>query len=77
MRSDGGDYDGANFKCKTRCNDTHASTTDPDARLYLKGDTASELRLTANPSAITATAWCPARWSLQPTAMPTAKRPTR
>ncbi|ATB57329.1 transposase [Xanthomonas citri] len=28
----------------SRSNDTHASTTDPDARLYRKGKTASELR---------------------------------
>ncbi|MCP4255728.1 MAG: IS5 family transposase [Candidatus Scalindua sp.] len=27
---------GANFKGKKRCNDTHESTTDPDARLYKK-----------------------------------------
>ena len=44
MRRDGSDDDGSNFKGKTRCNDTHASTTDPDARLYRKGNTASELR---------------------------------
>ena len=44
VRRDGSDDDGANFKGKTRCNDTHASTTDPDARLYRKGNTASELR---------------------------------
>jgi hypothetical protein len=25
------------FHGETRCNDTHASTTDPDARLYRKG----------------------------------------
>jgi len=29
---------------ESRSNDTHASTTDPDARLYRKGNTASELR---------------------------------
>ena len=44
VRRDGSDDDGSNFKGKTRCNDTHASTTDPDARLYRKGNTASELR---------------------------------
>lgn len=38
------DDDGGNFKGQTRCNDTHASTTDADARLYRKGNTASELR---------------------------------
>jgi transposase len=40
----GGDDDGANFKGKSRSNDTHASSTDADARLYRKGNTASELR---------------------------------
>jgi len=44
VRRDGSDDDGSNFKGKMRCNDTHASTTDPDARLYRKGNTASELR---------------------------------
>lgn len=33
-----------NFKGQRRSNTTHASTTDPDARLYRKGKTASELR---------------------------------
>ncbi len=33
----------ANWKGKPRSNDTHASTTDPDARLYRKGATASVL----------------------------------
>jgi hypothetical protein len=33
-----------NFKGQTRSNDTHESTTDADARLYRKGNTASELR---------------------------------
>lgn len=32
------------FKGKRRGNDTHESTTDADARLYRKGNTASELR---------------------------------
>lgn len=44
VRRDGSDDEGSNFKGKTRCNDTHACTTDPDARLYRKGNTASELR---------------------------------
>lgn len=35
---------GGDFKGKSRCNDTHESTTDADARLYRKGNTASELR---------------------------------
>jgi len=34
----------ANFKGERRSNDTHESQTDPDARLYRKGKTASELR---------------------------------
>jgi transposase len=33
-----------NFKGQRRSNDTHESTTDADARLYRKGNTASELR---------------------------------
>ncbi len=33
-----------NFKGQTRSNDTYESTTDADARLYRKGNTASELR---------------------------------
>ena len=45
VRKDGGgDGDGGNFKGETRSNDTHESTTDADARLYRKGNTASELR---------------------------------
>jgi hypothetical protein len=41
------DDDGANggdFRGQRRSNDTHESSTDADARLYRKGDTASELR---------------------------------
>jgi transposase len=42
---DNGDNgDSGNFKGKERSNDTHASSTDPDARLYCKGDNASRLR---------------------------------
>ena len=46
VRKDGGDKDddGANFKGRKRSNQTHESRTDPDARLYRKGKTASELR---------------------------------
>ena len=45
VRKDGGDdADGGNFKGQTRSSDTHISTTDADARLYRKGNTASELR---------------------------------
>jgi transposase len=40
---DGGATPG-DFKGQRRSNDTHESTTDGDARLYRKGDTASELR---------------------------------
>ena len=43
-RKDGSDDDTGNFKGKKRSNDTHASTTDADARLYQKGKTGSELR---------------------------------
>jgi transposase len=35
--SGGGRNPEADFRGKSRCNDTHASTTDPDARLYRKG----------------------------------------
>jgi transposase len=41
---DGSDGDNNNFKGQSRSNDTHASTTDADARLYRKGNTGSELR---------------------------------
>ncbi|MEJ0002411.1 MAG: IS5 family transposase [Pararobbsia sp.] len=41
---DQGNGDGGNFKGEKRSNDTHASKTDADARLYRKGGTASELR---------------------------------
>lgn len=45
VRKDGGDSgDGGNFKGQSRSNDTHASTTDGDARLYSKGNTSSELQ---------------------------------
>lgn len=41
----GGDSaDGGNFKGEKRSNETHESKTDVDARLYRKGNTASELR---------------------------------
>lgn len=43
-RKDGSDDDTGNFKGKKRSNETHESTTDADARLYRKGNTASELR---------------------------------
>ena len=36
--------DGSRFKGEKRSNDTHESSTDADARLYRKGNTASELR---------------------------------
>lgn len=41
---DGSDDDGGNFKGQSRSNETHESSTDADARLYRKGNTASELR---------------------------------
>lgn len=41
---DDNDYDSTNFKGQSRSNDTHESSTDADARLYRKGNTASELR---------------------------------
>lgn len=41
---DGPDKGAGNFKGQRRSNDTHESSTDPDARLYRKGNTASELR---------------------------------
>ncbi len=45
QRKDGGsDGDGRNFHGQSRKNDTHASTTDPDARLYRKSNNA-EARL--------------------------------
>ncbi len=46
VSKDGGDDDGdaSDFKGQSRSNDTHQSSTDADARLYRKGNTASELR---------------------------------
>ena len=44
LPKDDQDDDGSDFRGQPRSNDTHASTTDPDARLYRKGNTASELR---------------------------------
>jgi len=45
QRKDGGtDGDGRNFRGQERTNDTHASTTDPDARLYRRSNNA-EARL--------------------------------
>lgn len=41
---DNADGDGSDFRGRPRSNDTHASKTDPDSRLYRKGKTASELR---------------------------------
>jgi transposase len=40
QRKDGGDGDGANFHGQQRRNDTHQSTTDPDAKLYRKSNNA-------------------------------------
>ena len=33
-KNSGGDGDGSDFRGQKRSNDTHQSTTDPDARLY-------------------------------------------
>lgn len=46
VRKDGNDDEtgGGNFKGRTRSNETHESKTDPDSKLYRKGNTASELR---------------------------------
>lgn len=46
VRKDGKDdgEDSGNFKDKPRSNNTHESSTDADARLYCKGDSASRLR---------------------------------
>lgn len=44
VRKDGNDDEGGDFRGTSRSNETHVSTTDPDARLYRKGKTASELR---------------------------------
>ena len=44
VRKDGDDQDGTDFRGTSRSNETHASTTDSDARLFRKGKTASELR---------------------------------
>jgi transposase len=44
VAKDGEGGDGSDFRGKPRSNDTHQSTSDPQARLYRKGETASELR---------------------------------
>ena len=45
VRKDGDDdADGGDFRGKSRSNETHESSTDPDSRLFCKGKTASELR---------------------------------
>ena len=44
VKNDDGHREADNFKGHKRSNETHASTTDADARLYRKGKTASELR---------------------------------
>lgn len=45
VRKDGEDDDnGGDFKGRKRSNETHESKTDPDARLFRKGNTASALR---------------------------------
>jgi transposase len=45
VRKDGkDDDDGGDFRGKSRSNETHESSTDPDSRLFCKGKTASELR---------------------------------
>jgi transposase len=45
VRKDGkDDEDGGDFRGKSRSNETHESSTDPDSRLYRKGKTASKLR---------------------------------
>jgi transposase len=45
VRKDGkDDDDGSDFRGKSRSNETHESSTDPDSRLFRKGKTASELR---------------------------------
>ncbi len=46
VRKDGsdGDDDSGNFRGRERSNETHQSSTDPDAKLYRKGKTGSELR---------------------------------
>lgn len=51
VRKDGSDddSDSANFKDKSRSNDTHVSNTDADVRLYCKGDNASRLRYMGHP----------------------------
>lgn len=43
-RQDAEDAEGGDFKGQKRSNETHESRTDPDARLYRKGKTGSELR---------------------------------
>ena len=65
VRKDGNDQEGDDFKGKPRGNETHASRTDDDARLYRKGNTLSDNRQGRIASAVVTL----------PMGMPSAKRP--
>jgi len=69
----GDDDGGANFHGQQRKNDTHASTTDPDCRLYRKAAAGRRSSATwATPPWRTGMAWRWPAWSPSPTARPNA-----
>ncbi|MGY4437381.1 hypothetical protein ACVW04_000163 [Bradyrhizobium sp. LM2.3] len=68
----GDDDDGANFHGQKRKNDTHASTSDPDSRLYRRPDGRPSFAIWATPPWRTGMGW---RWpagSRMPMAPPNA-----
>ena len=69
------DGDGGNFKGEKRSNVTHGSRADADARLYRKGNTASELRFMGHTLSDNRHGLMPAPSRPPPMATPNAKRP--
>jgi transposase len=68
-----GDADGgANFHGQQRKNDTHASTTDPDSRLYRKAAGRRSFATWATPPWRTGMGWRWLAWSRSPTEQPSA-----
>src|SRR5213078_1316289 len=69
----GDDDGGADFHGQQRKNDTHASTSDPDCRLYRKAaGREAKLCTWATPPWRTAMGWRWRAWSRSPTALPSA-----
>ncbi len=66
---------GEHFKGESPNNDTNESTTDADARLYRKGNTARELRFMGPTLSNNGMGLLAAPWSPQQTAVLSVKRP--